>query len=869
MSYIDRDKLSLPEVVGHLRDHCNVKEGTILHWLFPGRDMSTGLRALVDDKVCQIMSDCIVEGDVADVYAENHEYDAAIEASVYEEEMEENSKDNEIEDEDLQPLTIWKGESKEIDKQVDLVSQFYCTPNNMPGDTNGDEMSNTDGEYMPGDSCSSGDDEEATQIHKKFKDFKKKIKKGEAASLDDVIYEGVDSRPQNEQEDEDDGNNTPYLDSSDAEYIDELGGTGQGSLYPRFNKKKPVVKFKLGMKFSSKKQFKKAALKHGLDERKVIRFIKNDPKRVRAICDWEGCPWVCLLSNTSRSDSWQISTFTNNHMCPPKRDNKLVTSAVIARKYEKFIFANPCWKIPHMQQTVQEEMFATVSKSKLKRAKSLVMQKALDATKKQYSRLYDYQMELLRSNPGSNVIVNKEDNVEPPIFRRMYICLHACKEGFKAGCRKVVGLDGCFFKGATNGELLCAIGRDANNQMYPIAWAVVDKENNDNWDWFCDMLFRDVGVQGGHGWVFISDQQKGILNAVSKWAPEAEHRNCARHIYTNWKKEFTKKDYQKKFWRCAKAPCLMLFNLARAKLAQHTRAGAQAIMNTHPQHWSRAWFRLGSNCDSVDNNICESFNKWIIEARFFPIITMLETIRRKVMVRIQEQRTKSQKWTMVICPNINKKFNVYISMSAHCHAICNGNDKFEVQHFDNRFTVDLVSKKCSCRYWQLSGLPCCHAISCILFKTNCLDEYVADCYFVHHFNQTYSHCLNPVEGMNSWPASDREPLRAPGYVKMPGRPKTERRREPTEVRKATKMSKTGTIIRCSKCRLPGHNKSTCTNISGAGPSHAGGSQRAGGSSQSIPVSQPTGYKSVPVSQPTGSQSAAGEHGKWYKKDCYI
>ena len=53
----------------------------------------------------------------------------------------------------------------------------------------------------------------------------------------------------------------------------------------------------------------------------------------------------------------------------------------------------------------------------------------------------------------------------------------------------------------------------------------------------------------------------------------------------------------------------MLFNLARARLAQFTPAGAQVIMNTHPQHWSRAWFRLGSNCDSVDNNICESFNK--------------------------------------------------------------------------------------------------------------------------------------------------------------------------------------------------------------------------------------------------------------------
>jgi hypothetical protein len=107
---------------------------------------------------------------------------------------------------------------------------------------------------------------------------------------------------------------------------------------------------------------------------------------------------------------------------------------------------------------------------------------------------------------------------------------------------------------------------------------------------------------------------------------------------------------------CAKAPLPHAFQLGKSEAStKKNREGAQAILNTHPQHWSRAWFRLGSNCDSVDNNICESFNKWIIEARFFPIIIVLKTIRRKVMVRIQEQRTKSEKWTSIICPNINKK----------------------------------------------------------------------------------------------------------------------------------------------------------------------------------------------------------------------
>jgi hypothetical protein len=169
------------------------------------------------------------------------------------------------------------------------------------------------------------------------------------------------------------------------------------------------------------------------------------------------------------------------------------------------------WKISSLKQHIQEDMFANVSTAQVKRAKKIVMKKWLDARKGQYSRIFDYQLELLRSNPGSTVVVKLEPKQVKPIFQRIYICLEACKKGFMAGCRKVIGLDGCFFKGATNGELLCAVGRDANNQMYPLAWAVVEKENNDSWDWFCSLLFRDVNVLDGEGWVIISDQQKVII----------------------------------------------------------------------------------------------------------------------------------------------------------------------------------------------------------------------------------------------------------------------------------------------------------------------------------------------------------------------
>ena len=95
-----------------------------------------------------------------------------------------------------------------------------------------------------------------------------------------------------------------------------------------------------------------------------------------------------------------------------------------------------------MRQTVQEDMFANISVSKLKRAKAMVMEKTLDASKGQYQRLYDYQLELLRSNPGSTVIVHKVPDTKPPTFPRIYIFLDALKKGFLAGCRRVVGPEG-------------------------------------------------------------------------------------------------------------------------------------------------------------------------------------------------------------------------------------------------------------------------------------------------------------------------------------------------------------------------------------------------------------------------------------------
>ena len=72
ISEIERDKLSLQEVQGNLKDHLDFKESMKLYFHHPGKELADGLMFLFDDNTCVRMSYCIRVGDVADVYVEYH-----------------------------------------------------------------------------------------------------------------------------------------------------------------------------------------------------------------------------------------------------------------------------------------------------------------------------------------------------------------------------------------------------------------------------------------------------------------------------------------------------------------------------------------------------------------------------------------------------------------------------------------------------------------------------------------------------------------------------------------------------------------------------------------------------------------------------
>ena len=92
------------------------------------------------------------------------------------------------------------------------------------------------------------------------------------------------------------------------------------------------------------------------------------------------------------------------------------------------------------------------------------------------------------------------------IFHYIYMRLEALKQGYFSGIRPVIGLDGCHLKTSMGGQMLCVVARDGNENMFPLAYAIVDIECKESWLWFLGILFEDFGHPNETGWVFISDR---------------------------------------------------------------------------------------------------------------------------------------------------------------------------------------------------------------------------------------------------------------------------------------------------------------------------------------------------------------------------
>ncbi|XP_012852538.1 PREDICTED: uncharacterized protein LOC105972143 [Erythranthe guttata] len=585
------------------------------------------------------------------------------------------------------------------------------------------------------------------------------------------------------------GEDTDYSDRlHDSEYDD-----GQSASASKHNDAYPLLfnpeadmddpKFVVGLCFASTDIFRAAVRRHSMKHGRDVTFKKNDPDRVRVICKDENCEWMVYASNKHGENTMQVNTVGAEHSCSRQNKVSAANSIFLAKKYHDHIRTNPSWPIKSMMTVAQKECHLEFSRFQLYRARIKGLEQASGGEDEQFSRLWDYGEEIRETNPDTTVKIKThigEDNVMR--FQRMYICWGVLKMGFLEGCRPLIGLDGCHLKGPSGGILLAAVGVDGNNSMYPFAYAIVEKEKTSSWLWFLELLTADSGIGGdSYNWTIMSDKQKGLVEAVANLLPDAEHMFCVLHLYNNFKLSHRGLRLKELLWRAATSTRIVDFNAAMDELKSVHIKAFQWLSGRSPQHWSISYFSTSLKCDMLLNNLCESFNGMIIKARDHPIISMLELIRLMLMKRIHQQRDLVSKSSSILCPKIQFMVDELKKKAMEYMVEWNGHDQFEViGAFHEKYTVHLGEKTCSCRKWDLSGIPCKHAIAGMFYMHYKPEDYVVDWYKKDVYLKAYSRLMNPMRGPEVWPKSTRIPLHPPLVEKLPGRPKKIRRKQPGE-----------------------------------------------------------------------------------------
>ncbi|CAN1160688.1 hypothetical protein LINPERHAP2_LOCUS23482 [Linum perenne] len=110
----------------------------------------------------------------------------------------------------------------------------------------------------------------------------------------------------------------------------------------------------------------------------------------------------------------------------------------------------------------------------------------------EYKKLPPYVVALQNADPEGQFVLEVDVRAEDKVtFKLMYVGFSSLFKGFLAGCRPMIGFDGCFLNGELPGMLLSAVGKDGDNGMFPLAWAVTEGETTSSWT--CTAAKSDSG----------------------------------------------------------------------------------------------------------------------------------------------------------------------------------------------------------------------------------------------------------------------------------------------------------------------------------------------------------------------------------------
>lgn len=541
--------------------------------------------------------------------------------------------------------------------------------------------------------------------------------------------------------------------------------------------------------FNSKDQLQWTISEYHIKGNIEIKTERSSATRLVMVCKDQRCFWRLYAVCPKGNNFWTIRTNPYPHTCIQsitRVDHAQLTAKIIAGAIKKEMNEDTTMTIKNVRHLVKAKFpGADPSYAKLWRGRELAIAKIFGTWEGSYALLPRYFNAIQSTNPSMKYAILTTPTNQPEVryFHAAAWAWGPCIEAVKY-IRPVISIDAGFLSGRYEGRLLMACGYDAENQLIPLAFALVEKEDLENWGWFMNWLRREVIGPGKM--CVLSDRHKGIKAVFeypqygwSEANSEAVHRYCMQHVAENLYSKFPDDNLKKLFKRAAskKKPRRFKEHMQSIK-AQYP--GAYEYLKTvgkrlendpkesvNPSKWAQRYDN-GYRWGIMTSNGSESLNRVFKAVRMLPVVAIVEGTWYKCVSWFDDRRIASSAtvsdgfvWSRSVTEKLIKRGDK--SRPHRVDPYRSEQGDFEVLHqgetlpngeFENfKYHVLLeegVFTRCTCLKPNLTGIPCSHVLAVIRVRHLNLSQFVSPYYTAANLHDTWSGRFHPFPNQYEW-----------------------------------------------------------------------------------------------------------------------
>ncbi|XP_019229220.1 PREDICTED: uncharacterized protein LOC109210277 [Nicotiana attenuata] len=374
------------------------------------------------------------------------------------------------------------------------------------------------------------------------------------------------------------------------------------------------------------------------------------------------CEWRFKASSINKSELFKVREFNDNHTCPLKDkvyEQRQASSSLIGGMISPKLTNHKRKYTPRdITDDVKSDFGVDVSYMLAWRAKEKAMNFLRGEPADSYKKLPGYLYTMDMTYPGSHI-------------------------------RMASTLDGA-------GHIL------------PLAYGVIDYENDAAWTWFFEKFKIAYGER--ENMCIVSDRNESIIKSVSRVYPDVLHFACIWHLWNNVYKKF-KKSHAKLseiYFSMAKAYTQAEFDSLMEKVEKVDIRVKEYLELAGYEKWARLYAPVNRGW-TMTSNIAESINAALVSARELPIYNFLEEVRKMFgRWNCSNRKEATQTYT-----TLGKKYPEMLTlnegMSTRMAVVPSTEYLHTVNDGGRNYTVCLLERKCVCGRFQVDELPCPHA----------------------------------------------------------------------------------------------------------------------------------------------------------------